>query len=663
MQSQSTSQHPVPLERLPLHIAQYLLDFVDRRSISSFSLANKFCCQAAAPQRFVHLKLTIRDKEKLNHDLEQLNKSLTVDNRFLHVRRITLRGFLLCGTDHIGPNAVDGRFLANGGWNETPEDGDSEIEDVADLTYFAPDLPRYTAQRKQEQNKAWQPFADFLSQLSGLKDFVYACTHQIPPCVLRALHQYHPRSRLHMHTFSLRSLYQDRDSVHDIDLDELALVTSPCLYSIEMKYEPDSSHGQTSYNTEAIKWMVKNSASLRKVRLYYSHPGNSLALQRAIQMPRPCWKGFFRQDNPNTFVDEGVPETSEKYPLVSLIFRSEGFDTGLNHIGMWRRLRSFKHLRQLEISPCTSADVEQLVSLAANDEFCSLRELAVDFGDVNNNLGSILFALSHLETLKLSGEIDDGTYLGIHHSPRLTLRKLQIYPNESAPLTHSQVQKLVHWCPNLEDVRLRVKREQGGPNEVAMYRLLGRLPRLRRVVLQFACPTPYLPPSMRAMMDPSRDKVRDFRRALIEIAVDETLARAIFQKIAARKCPLERLKIESLPINNSITTSLPFANVWADIAGFVGGRSWLCTRDDVESGKAEVRDITKETMLREMILERLREPVDEDTKNLWAEVWPPREGGSENWWDNWWSYPLSDTHEDDGEVTRGAGPDIKMRTT
>ncbi|KAK4205163.1 hypothetical protein QBC40DRAFT_249554 [Triangularia verruculosa] len=208
MQSQSPSERPGTLESLPLHIAQYLLEFVDRRSIFPFSLTSRFCCQAAGPQRFAGIKLIIRDNEKLIRDLEQLKNTLAVDNRFPHVRRINLEGFLLCGTDHVGPNAVDGRFIANGGWNEAAhEEGDSENEDDLDLTHFAPDKPKFTPEWKQEQNEVWQPFADFLGQLPALRDLVYSCTHQIAPCVLAALHQHHPKSRLHMKAFSLRSLY------------------------------------------------------------------------------------------------------------------------------------------------------------------------------------------------------------------------------------------------------------------------------------------------------------------------------------------------------------------------------------------------------------------------------------------------------------------------
>ncbi|KAK3896562.1 hypothetical protein C8A05DRAFT_39898, partial [Staphylotrichum tortipilum] len=92
-------------------------------------------------------------------------------------------------------------------------------------------------------DETWLPFARFLGWLPALTDLVYACTHQVPACLLAALHEHHPRSRLHVRAFSLRSLFQKRDQLHDIDPDERALATSPCLYSIHALCEMYGTHG------------------------------------------------------------------------------------------------------------------------------------------------------------------------------------------------------------------------------------------------------------------------------------------------------------------------------------------------------------------------------------------------------------------------------------
>lgn len=82
-----------------------------------------------------------------------------------------------------------------------------------------------------------------------------------------------------------------------------------------------------------------------------------------------------------------------------------------------------------------------------------------------------------------------------------------------------------------------MRRRQGGPEEVTVYRTLGRLPRLRRATLLLDCRAPF--------SDPAGDAER-VRKTLVNLAVDETLARAIFHEIsAAANAPLQRLRLET----------------------------------------------------------------------------------------------------------------------
>jgi len=60
--------------------------------------------------------------------------------------------------------------------------------------------------------------------------------NQVPTCVLAALHEHRSLARLHVRTFSIRSLYQEARELNGIDPDELILITSPCLYGICVGY-------------------------------------------------------------------------------------------------------------------------------------------------------------------------------------------------------------------------------------------------------------------------------------------------------------------------------------------------------------------------------------------------------------------------------------------
>jgi hypothetical protein len=138
-----------------------------------------------------------------------------------------------------------------------------------------------TPQYKQAQREAWLPFAQFLGQLPGLTDLVYACINQIPACVLDALHQHLPRSRLHVRTFSLRSLYQERDQLDDIDPDEYLLATSSCLYSIRAKCKPYDTWRRFSFNLEAVERMVVSGCAPRLRRVRSAGPASPAAARNA----------------------------------------------------------------------------------------------------------------------------------------------------------------------------------------------------------------------------------------------------------------------------------------------------------------------------------------------------------------------------------------------
>ena len=265
---------PAPLERLPEHILEYIAEYVAgcrRRSLFDFSLASRLCCRVTTPQRFAFLKLTIRDKEKLQHDLQRWTEVLS-PNHFRHVRRVTVIGFM---RDNQPVQSRDN------GWREDfsedfsgdgdDDDEDSPCYDFSVTSAFIPDFPHLMPQHKDAQHEAWLPFANFLGQLPGLKDLIYACAHHMPPYVLRALHQHHRRSRLHIRAFSLRSLYQYPDQLDDIDPDKFALVTSPYLYSINANLRFYDACRGADYNWDAVARMVSGFApALRRVRVNHS---------------------------------------------------------------------------------------------------------------------------------------------------------------------------------------------------------------------------------------------------------------------------------------------------------------------------------------------------------------------------------------------------------
>jgi hypothetical protein len=121
------------------------------------------------------------------------------------------------------------------------------------LQYFGCAHLACTPENKTWGIDAWKPTAQLLATCAGLKDFYWASTDEVLRCVLDMLHNDLPRSRLHVHTLSVRSLFQERDRLHDMDDDEYALATSPSLYSVCTASIYLHSDGNLYYNEEAAR--------------------------------------------------------------------------------------------------------------------------------------------------------------------------------------------------------------------------------------------------------------------------------------------------------------------------------------------------------------------------------------------------------------------------
>ena len=160
MESPRPQQDPAPLERFPLHIFELICSYVPRRSLPSLSLASSLCYKATTPRRFESLRLTIRDRETLRDDLQRRTVILAEGNRFRHVRRITLVGFMLDGEESdAGPASRN-------------HDGDDDSDSNSDFDENPPfpySDPAMTEQYKRAQAEAWLPFVEFVAQFPALK--------------------------------------------------------------------------------------------------------------------------------------------------------------------------------------------------------------------------------------------------------------------------------------------------------------------------------------------------------------------------------------------------------------------------------------------------------------------------------------------------------------
>lgn len=276
---------PYRLEILPFPVLESICQYLaqsdtHRRSLFAFSLVSSRCCSASAAQRFERIKLRVRGGLQLRQDLEKWNGILGIEGRARHVRRIKVVGYMPWNGD--GEVDRDPQLDAAEALEEEWQD-DCEYESYED-NFVDPPASHIMFNNAMQQldsdeakhlhDEAWQPLATFINALPVLTDMVYSCLDQVAPCLLESLLRYHPHSRLHVHTFNLRSLCQFKDNLHDIDPAEFKLATHPCLYAISMLFSTGyDTYGHIDYNGEALFAMLSGmSPGLRNVRVWQSIP-------------------------------------------------------------------------------------------------------------------------------------------------------------------------------------------------------------------------------------------------------------------------------------------------------------------------------------------------------------------------------------------------------
>ncbi|KAK3904430.1 hypothetical protein C8A05DRAFT_13686 [Staphylotrichum tortipilum] len=661
--------HPAPLETLPLRIFEYICTFLPHRSLLDLSLASRFCAEAAAYQRFSRIRLDIHSISKLHHDVERWTAILRHGDRFRHVRRVVAVGFLRAG--RTGHNE-EYLLMPDSDYDDEPDaacGSDSDSDSSAPGRRFNPNDPVVAPWLKKAQNKAWLPFARFLAQIPGLKDLVYSLTHQLPRCVLDILHQHHPRCRLHVRIFSLRSLYQDLKDQHAIDPDELALASSPCLYSIHLTYRPYDLDRRFNFNLDAVRQMVAGYApNLKRVRLHvpYSTPLECLP-PKDTNIP---WMGF-----PLLSPEQSLTEPTPP-PLAHLeTLAVSGWISGPEQLSSWRHRTDFSCLQHFDFGCRLSPDhLTTLASMAADGKFQSLRSLGLRVTAENPSLNIpaaldepaslFLQALAPLETLRLTGHFSTLTLRALLSRHGASLRTLHLLPDRKRPAeiftygspkshiplfydTTAVINQLAVSCPALRTLALIVQRHGGGPAEVMSYRALARFPRLERALLFLDCrvlPAQLLGPVMTAAEEGEAEEAAEsdwVREVLRNCAVDEPLARAIFGEIKAARAgvPLEWLWVEPV-VPEVVLDQFETFGRWL-------GRSWACEmRSGGRLAAREMRGKQLEWGSQIIVSGTDLAQLEDFFVDEWNALWP--RSAVRDWRYQWSSFPLVGGESDEG---------------
>lgn len=488
-----------------------------------------------------------------------------------------------------------------------------------------------------ENDSLWWPLARLLKHLPGLVDFIYACPPQLPPCLLQTLHKHLPACRLHHYTFFLRCL---NGNLTNPDPHELALVTSPCLYSIHVRYgdtKGQGSNGRPSYQRGVINNMIEGLApNLKEVHLFRETRERKQITARP-RLPPKAWRRATVEAVTFTSSRALLHELEIQGNMNGFALRSSELHLGRSLIDDWKTRVDFSALRVLKL--------RHPVALGPN-------------------LRKILLSSSFNTTSS------------------------RYRPKDAANFSPSQILLLAHHCPGIENLRLQVRRSRGDSDEVAAYKALGRFPRLRHVTLTLdASPPRWLrvegaPPSENPTAN-TYTNVEDhydeydaellldgpwpFRRGhvrdvFVNSAVDETLARDIFDVIASTRMtghPSQRSLFDTMIIRvvggtdfcGGMMTGPPGRDLRPYITNLA--RDWFLergVRDDapdlvhvVELGRTKREESDSEerghVFRNETLLRR-----DNGYLEIFRRLWPAARSvpaqGSSDWRDDWKSWPL-----------------------
>lgn len=453
------------LESLPAEVLLHICEYLERNymaSVAAFARASKYCYFAVTALLFRTVKFDVSSSLQHSRDVHECYNMLQRAASFGHVRRLVVDS---------QPRKADDEPDPHNQWHRPTIS--AEERGYSDEIFYGLHGNRPTF---YETIDDWEPLAKLVQQLPSLVDLIFGCTSPFPPCLLLVL-QRRRQCRLHISRFKLHSLNASVTDAH-----EFMLASSPCLYSIGLRYEEGGgmAYGIANYEREAVMRLVAGLApNLKEVHLFHFSEGVGIY----DETPWQPWKGF-TLDNEKHSSSQGS---------LRFLRLSTYEDITSQLVKDWRASTDFSVLRTLKLESIIEEDAAEFLS--TNCSFPSLTNLSLKLGARNHDdppptrdyfdaANRFLRSLPRLNTLSLVGNIPQvtlDTTLGHHGS---SLHKLLLACQQvTGLLLQRHIADIKEYCPLLEDLSLSIPRSRGDASEVAAYKTLGSIPRLQRLRL------------------------------------------------------------------------------------------------------------------------------------------------------------------------------------
>ncbi|KAM3449576.1 hypothetical protein MY3296_006796 [Beauveria thailandica] len=659
------------LEQLPQHllvsICEYLAEYepTTKRSLGAFALASQTCRNATDSQRFRRMNIFIRGPQKLHRDMQRWRQTFQTGGRTRFLRVIKIAGETISAEEEeqeeeagYDPEQLCRRVRP--GIDARVDDEHPELLSGMDypLCYY-PALPSPSTEWPDEQ--PWQALVEFCKELPQLEDVVFASSDQFPRALLSELHENHPQSRLHMRYFGLRSLIhpelEQRPAIHP---DDIALATSPCLYSVVAVTSQYRYEQVVDYNEEAIMEMAAGLAPrLTNVCIIRATMQGSQTPMSTI--PRPPWQGF-----PSSLIEADHRQQPTVGHLQELVLST---CPAAEELLKWTGRTNFSQLQSLTLRPQVhSSTMQQLVQIARQSPMTALSSLQISAQswsdqedlDMSHAVAQVLETLPSLQSLNFQGPSLMTSLSTIMSGQLATLRRLEMLSTGedlqspgSSMLSLVSADQLARQCPQLEELEVQMARAQGDARETAIYHCLGKLPRLKSLTVHLRIKriSPSGMHSSFVLMSFGNHwnmTVPEVQHRYREAAIDSKLALSIFNMIG-RMNNLRALHLRPYGDYQGPFDGLGRWMCWL-------ARRWMVKRDSAGNVMARELDVEERKEALEELQEETNRKEWQTCKKAWDTLWPPR---SAQWWDEWSSVPLKSGSEmdailDDIEKRRAA---------
>ncbi|KAB8269306.1 hypothetical protein BDV30DRAFT_251438 [Aspergillus minisclerotigenes] len=542
-------------------------------------------------------------------------------------------------------------------------------------TPLCPDTRDGDVKMRNKRNHVWKPVAELIRHLPALTDLFFRCGGQFPVCLLNAMHRWAPRSRLHLQTFNLQGLETPIE-----DSEEHKLVSSSRLHSIMLQYNEKGVYSYDNspcYRMKTIQRLVKSAPNLKEVQITRREaPKNftTVPIPSVLQKPKT--------EEQDTFLPPASLKLLRIIDLVPL--------TAMTLIE-WGKHTNFSELETLEL--CSLAEPKALITWSHQLEFPKLRALYLQLKapafleedapttELYEAATQFIRSLPALKELYLEGWHSMVSLDPLVHHHGCCLRKLDLAgPQAWQCLTEHDILQLGKHCPLLESLDLMIPRSQGDATEIALYKAMGTIPRLRYLHLNLDVSdaslgrsqdnletdidqefrrdiNPVRSTNNKPPSEPSFDEfgnnfsIKDLggfyrsrnghvQRLFRNSAIDSSLACLIFKAISGNKVigssQLERMIIrlqcsafETGTLLSHLVHIFPCA--------------WLVERNPRDDRRDEVFATQVASCPYDETYFKSKFPeFVEPFKDVFRSVWPRPVGMEEEsaWWNDWWSFPL-----------------------